>query len=118
MIVGGQSCESCAAAVALAGPPRNLTHFEFVGALQTYFAGSRVAWSDVVERYTQRLATEGRWRTLARIMSDSGHACSAQLHALVAVHKSLLPRHRRDVLPTHCLICAQARRGGRLDLRI
>jgi carboxylesterase type B len=118
LIVGGQSCESCAAAVALAGPPRNLTHFEFVDALQTYFAGSRIAWSDVVERYTQRLATEGRWRTLARIMSDSGHACSAQLHAHDAVHKLWPPRHRRDVLPTHCLICAQARRGGRLDLRI
>ena len=81
VIIGGQSCESCAATMALAGPPRNLTHFEFVDALQTYFAGSRIAWSDVVERYTERVATEGRWRTLARIMSDSGHACSAQLHA-------------------------------------
>jgi len=82
VIVGGQSCESCAAAAALAGPPRNLTHFEFVDALQTYFAGSRLAWEDVLARYTQRVAAEGRWRTLARIMSDSGHACSAQLHAL------------------------------------
>mgnify|MGYP003311787315 CR=1 FL=1 len=75
------NCESCAAAVALAGPPRNLTHFEFVDALQTYFAGSRVAWADVVARYAPRVAAEGRWRTLARIMSDAGHACSAQLHA-------------------------------------
>ena len=91
---------------------------EFVDALQTYFAGSRVAWSDVVARYAPRVATESRWRTLARIMSDSGHACSAQLHAHDAVHKLWPPRHRRDVLPTHCLICAQARRGGRLDLRI
>ena len=82
VIIGGQSCESCAATMALAGPPRNLTHFEFVDALQTYFAGSRIAWSDVVARYASRVATEGRWRTLARIMSDSGHACSAQLHAL------------------------------------
>jgi carboxylesterase type B len=81
VIIGGQSCESCAATAALAGPPRNLTHFEYVDALQTYFAGSRISWDDVVARYTQRVATEGRWRTLARIMSDSGHACSAQLHA-------------------------------------
>ena len=49
LIVGGQpatlSSTPCAAAVALAGPPRNLTHFEFVDALQTYFAGSRIAWT-------------------------------------------------------------------------
>ena len=82
VIIGGQSCESCAATAALAGPPRNLTHFEFVDALQTYFAGSRIAWSDVATRYAKRATAEGRWRTLARIMSDSGHACSAQLHAL------------------------------------
>jgi carboxylesterase type B len=82
LIIGGQSCESCAATAALAGPPRNLTHFEFVDALQTYFAGSRLDWKYVAARYAKRVATEGRWRTLARIMSDSGHACSAQLHAI------------------------------------
>jgi para-nitrobenzyl esterase len=81
VIIGGQSCESCAATAALAGPPRNLTHFEFVDALQTYFAGSRLAWEDVLARYTQRIAAEGRWRTLARVLGDSGHACSAHLHA-------------------------------------
>ena len=84
LIVGGQSCESCGAAEALAGRPRNLTHFEYADALKTYFAGSRLDWFDVAARYTPRVATEGRWRTLARIMSDSGHACSAQLHALAA----------------------------------
>jgi len=84
LIVGGQSCESCGAAEALAGRPRNLTHFEYADALKTYFAGSRLNWFDVAARYTPRVATEGRWRTLARIMSDSGHACSAQLHALAA----------------------------------
>ena len=33
------------------------------------------------EWYAERIATEGRWRTFARINSDSGHACSSTLHA-------------------------------------
>lgn len=31
--------------------------------------------------YAHRIESEGYWRTLARILSDSGHACSATLHA-------------------------------------
>ena len=31
--------------------------------------------------YAGRIATEGYWRTFARILSDSGHACSSALHA-------------------------------------
>ena len=31
--------------------------------------------------YQERIKTEGRWRTFARINSDSGHACSSTLHA-------------------------------------
>lgn len=31
--------------------------------------------------YAKRIETEGRWRTFARINSDSGHACSSTLHA-------------------------------------
>jgi hypothetical protein len=33
------------------------------------------------EWYAERIQTEGRWRTFARINSDSGHACSSTLHA-------------------------------------
>ena len=79
--------ESCAA-VALAGPPRNLTHFEFVDALQTYFAGSRLAWADVASRMRAR-RDGGPWRTLAP-------------------HVGLRPR----VLGAACLA------GGVMDLRI
>jgi carboxylesterase type B len=34
----------------------------------------------LVEWYADRIASEGRWRTFARISSDSGHACSSTLH--------------------------------------
>ena len=34
-----------------------------------------------IARYADRIAAEGRWRTFARISSDSGHACSSTLHA-------------------------------------
>ena len=37
--------------------------------------------TELEEWYARRIATEGRWRTFARINSDSGHACSSTLHA-------------------------------------
>merc|ERR1712232_1380759 len=33
------------------------------------------------EWYKDRIAAEGRWRTFARILGDSGHSCSTSLHA-------------------------------------
>ena len=37
---------------------------------------------EILEKwYAKRIQTEGRWRTFARINSDSGHACSSTLHA-------------------------------------
>ena len=53
----------------------------FRRALDTYFNGSLLSVDDVAARYAERSAADGFWRTLARIMSDSGHACSARLHA-------------------------------------
>jgi hypothetical protein len=44
-----------------------------------FFAG--VGPEQLEEWYAERIQTEGRWRTFARINSDSGHACSSTLHA-------------------------------------
>ena len=43
--------------------------------------GSAVGPDTLVDWYKLRIGAEGRWRTYARILSDSSHACSSILHA-------------------------------------
>ncbi|KAJ8603818.1 hypothetical protein CTAYLR_000246 [Chrysophaeum taylorii] len=83
VIVGGVSCESCEKAVDYLGEPRdNVTREEFLNSLASYFDdGALVAPLELEAWYAHRIETEGRWRTFARILSDSGHACSTALHA-------------------------------------
>jgi para-nitrobenzyl esterase len=87
VIIGGQSCESCGAAEAAFGKYTRdgvtdarfrtaLEHAGFGGA-----EGSAVSPDVLVGWYQDRIDAEGRWRTYARILSDSGHACSSTLHA-------------------------------------
>ena len=85
-IVGGQSCESCNNAYEALGPPDSYVSEEkFDHALERYGLsgqnGSSVSTAMLKGWYADRLASEGRWRTFARILSDSGHACSSTLHA-------------------------------------
>ena len=86
VIVGGQSCESCGGAAALLGPySRNdVTEDQLRAALikagLSGQNGSAVGPDQLLVWYGPRIAAEGRWRTLARILSDSGHACSSTLH--------------------------------------
>ncbi|KAH8047814.1 major facilitator superfamily-like protein [Aureococcus anophagefferens] len=54
---------------------------EYASALARHFAGAAVDAAAIASRYAGRAAAEGRWRAFARILSDSGHACSSQLHA-------------------------------------
>lgn len=85
VVVGGVSCESCQVAEAFLGPPRdNVTQSEFRYALRSFLANaaSRLTALDLEAWYFERIQSEGRWRTFARILSDSGHACSSALHAL------------------------------------
>jgi hypothetical protein len=44
-------------------------------------AGSAVVADTLEQWYTDRIQSEGYWRTFARILSDSDHACSSKLHA-------------------------------------
>lgn len=81
VIVGGQSCESCGAAEAAFGPERDVSSDEYTSALARHFTGAAVDAAAIASRYAGRAAREGRWRAFARILSDSGHACSSQLHA-------------------------------------
>ena len=86
VIVGGQSCESCGGAFAAFGPPTapvSRAHFRAALVSQGFSGvdGSGVGPDTLEEWYAHRIAREGRWRTFARILSDSGHACSSALHA-------------------------------------
>jgi len=86
-IIGGQSCESCGTAEAFLGPYTRdgISDARFRAALVAAgFSGqdgSPIGPDALVDWYADRIATEGRWRTFARINSDSGHACSSTLHA-------------------------------------
>lgn len=93
IIVGGVSCESCSDAQTLLGPPRdNVSALEFRNALASSFPpGSSVTPRDLERWYAPRVATDGRWLTLARILSDSGHACSTALHARAFLQTSQAP---------------------------
>ena len=81
VIVGGQSCESCGAAEAALGPYGAVDEAAYVSALEAQFRGAAVDAAAVEALYAPRVAKEGRWRAFARVLSDSGHACSSQLHA-------------------------------------
>lgn len=90
VIVGGQSCESCGDALAALGPPKlPVSRERFRSALVSQgfsgVNGSGVGPDTLEEWYADRIAREGRWRTFARILSDSGHACSSTLHAKALV---------------------------------
>ena len=87
-IIGGQSCESCNAATEKFGPPQHpdtVTTAELTAALIAEgfsgVGGSGVGPTELLTWYKERIAAEGNWRTFARILSDSGHACSSALHA-------------------------------------
>ena len=84
VIVGGQSCESCYSAVAALGPPQlPVSEARFKSALVKagFTETGTVTPDQLTAWYAERIASEGRWRTFARILSDSGHACSSTLHA-------------------------------------
>ena len=60
---------------------------------------------DTLEQwYSGRITSEGRWRTFARILSDSGDACSSALHAqaLGSTHGAVW-RYFFDYVPTGSL---------------
>ena len=87
-IIGGQSCESCKDAQGKFGPPQHpdtVTTAELTAALIAEgfsgVEGSGVGPTELLTWYKERIAKEGNWRTFARILSDSGHACSSALHA-------------------------------------
>jgi len=87
VIIGGQSCESCGNALSAFGKysRSGVTEAQFTAALiNGGFSGkngSLVGPDALKTWYAQRIASEGYWRTYARIQSDSGHACSSTLHA-------------------------------------
>jgi carboxylesterase type B len=88
VIIGGQSCESCGSAEFALGPPGlPVSQHRFEAALvRAGFNGSAnghggVSVAMLTSWYAARIASEGYWRTYARILSDSGHACSSTLHA-------------------------------------
>jgi carboxylesterase type B len=97
-MIGGASCESCAGAVAALGPAsQTVTKQTFDEALIKYglsgVNGSGVGPETLEKWYEGRIATEGRWRTFARILSDSGHACSTALHAEALAQNSAQSSH-------------------------
>jgi len=86
-IAGGQSCESCGSAESRLGPPsstvttQQLADALVAGGFTGELPGGVNASVLINDWYAARIASEGNWRTLARILSDSGHACSSTLHA-------------------------------------
>lgn len=113
-MVGGASCESCMdAAGYLGSPSKSVDKERFDQALIRYglsgVNGSGIGPSTLEKWYARRIASEGRWRTFARILGDSGHSCNTALHAeALAVNSSKVWRYLFDVrhagLPgaTHC----------------
>lgn len=92
VIIGGVSCESCADAEAYIGPPSgNVTRTQYMMALQAYFHDAIVSPLEIERWYADRVPKDGYWRTFARVLSDSGHACSTALHALAFSNTSTLP---------------------------
>jgi len=80
ILVGGQSCESCADAAGYLGPPSgNVTDDELRAALVAAGFDEVVGVDELLRWYAERRRREGNWRAFARILSDSGHACSAAL---------------------------------------
>lgn len=88
LIVGGANCESCEDAADRIGPPRVITREVFLAALEKEgFTGDvpgSISAATVEQWYASRIAQEGYWRTFARILSDSDHACNAALVAEAA----------------------------------
>lgn len=86
VIVGGVSCESCGSAYRRLGTSHAyVTASKMRSALtQSGFnraKGAALGYDTLSQWYAKDIQSEGRWRTTARILSDSGHACSAALHA-------------------------------------
>ena len=65
------------------GPPElRVSRERFAAALAAAgFDSAGVNAATLSQWYAARITSEGLWRTFARILSDSGHACSATLHA-------------------------------------
>lgn len=86
-MIGGASCESCYEALQYVkpGPSWHITKEEFNEGLIKYglsgVNGSGIGPATLEKWYEGRIAAEGRWRTFARILGDSGHSCSTALHA-------------------------------------
>eukprot|EP01065_Artemidia_motanka_P034576 TRINITY_DN4213_c0_g1_i1.p1 TRINITY_DN4213_c0_g1~~TRINITY_DN4213_c0_g1_i1.p1 ORF type:complete len:529 (+),score=141.09 TRINITY_DN4213_c0_g1_i1:91-1677(+) len=87
VVVGGNSCESCAEAVPFIGPQRNVTDEEYRSALNKTFGAQRflrpvpLSPAEVEGWYAEYAAERGNWLSYARIASDDGHACGAHLIA-------------------------------------
>lgn len=85
-MIGGASCESCNDAWHDLGDSSfAVSEGKFDKALIAYglsgVNGSGVGPDTLAQWYGSRLANEGRWRTYARILGDSGHSCNTALHA-------------------------------------
>jgi len=90
VIVGGQSCESCADAATFLGPPSEGTTFnQLRDAIAKAGFDSIIGVDTILKWYEPRRRQEGNWRVFARILSDSSHACSAVLHARALASQKL-----------------------------
>ena len=116
VIIGGQSCQACESARRALGPQvLPVSEARFERALEangfSSVAHSKVGPANLTGWYASRIEHEGRWRTYARILGDSGHSCSEALHAeaisstsLSHVWRYMFGFERSRELPgaTHC----------------
>jgi len=115
-MIGGASCESCASAIGYIGRSPSVTKDVFdKGLIKCGLSGvngSKVGPETLEKWYEHRVNSEGRWRTFARILGDSGHSCSTSLHAEALAKSRTATQHiwrylfdiRSMALPgaTHC----------------
>jgi len=90
LILGISSCEACKMATFRSGPVgTNLTREEFREDMSRWgFSGTRgagISPDDLESWYERRIAAQGYWRTVARVIGDSQWACQGVLHAEAAV---------------------------------
>jgi len=105
-MIGGASCEACYSAYKILG--RSVSKATFDKGLIKYglsgVNGSGVGPETLEKWYKDRIAHEGRWRSFARILGDSGHSCSTALHAEAlantASHRTGIWRYLFDITHT------------------
>jgi carboxylesterase type B len=90
LILGISSCEACKLATFRSGPVgSNLTREEFRDDVAGWGfsgkGGSEISPDTLEAWYGDRIAAQGYWRTVARIIADSVWACQGVLHAEAAV---------------------------------